>query len=156
MKLHVKQADALLVSLENAYKAAPKLPKEFTDFVVAVTPWLAVISGVLLLISMVLFTLVSVLVTIFALLGGAPLTAVAMLVTLGAWIISGILLVMAFKPLQKRELVGWKMLAYVELLVLLVFFVNLIFRGALYNAVLGVIACAVGFYFLFQTKHYYK
>jgi hypothetical protein len=157
--IQVKQADDVLVSLEDALKGLPKFPKGLTDFLVAIAPWVAIIVGVITLISMVFGTLIGLLASFFALLSGSPLWAIASLVHVVIGIAQGVLLVVAFKPLQKRELAGWRMLAYSSLLGVVAIVVNVVASLGVFSVIAGVISLAfagLGFYILFQMKHAYK
>lgn len=151
--IQIKQADDLLVTLEDAFKSLPKLPKGFTDFVVTITPWLALIGGVLLFVVVGILGIIGLIASaVAAAVSFAPQYLIMMIVTLAIAIAQGGLMLMAFKPTQKRELAGWKLLAYVELLSV----VSTILTLSVGSIIWGLIWNAVGFWILFQIKPYYK
>jgi hypothetical protein len=151
--VQIKQADGLLVSLEDAYKSLPKLPKGFTDFLVTVTPWLTLIGGVLLFVVVGILGFIGLIASIAAtVLALAPQYVIMMIITLAIAVVQGALMLLAFKPLQQKSLAGWRMLAYVELLSVVSTILTLSVAGIIW----GLIWNAVGFYILFQIKSYYK
>lgn len=152
-KIQIKQADTLLVSLEDVFKSLPKLPKGFTDFLVTVTPWLSLVFGVFLLVIVGLLGAVGLIASFAAaVVGLAPQYVIVMILTLALAVVQGLLMVLAFKPTQNREMVGWRLLAYVELLSAVSAILTLNVGGIIW----GLLWTAVGFYLLFQIKHYYK
>lgn len=154
-----EQTRQLVKPLEQYYAKAPSLPANVKDFIVMVAPWVSVILGVL-----------SVLAFAFALLGlgalrtlsplysaaGVSLTG-AGLITAVLGLISGVLMLLAFRPLQRRSIRGWNLLFWV----LVVGLVSTVATSSiLYFSVVGLIWAVVWFlielYFLFQVKSYYK
>ncbi len=156
MKVQIKQADDLLVTLEDAFKGFPKLPKGFTDFVVAIAPWVALIFGVITLLGMVFGSLIGFIGSIAYLFTGAPIRAVVLLVVIAIGIAEGVLMVLSFKPLQKREMEGWRLMGYVNLLGVASAIVSFVGSWSIVSLVWSAIMMAIGFYILFQIKHYYK
>lgn len=154
-----EQTKQLVKPLEEMYAKAPSLPTGVKDFIVMVSPWVAVLLGVL---SVVGFA--------FALLGLGALGALAPLsgsatvslagfglVTTALGLASGVLLLLAFRPLQKRQLRGWNLMFWVLLLGLVSTVVgNTLFYFSAVGIGFAVVWFLIELYFLFQVKSYYK
>lgn len=164
--IEVKQADALVMSLEKTFKPLPSLPKGGREFIVMVTPWLAVLFGVLLVVFAGLGTLISLVASPLLLLGGGPQTVVVTIISGVLALVEGVLMVLAFKPLQARDMYGWKLLTYVVLLNVVSVVVNVV-SGLMNGGALGGMVVvwsviwaafwiAVELYLLFQIKSHYK
>lgn len=154
--IQFKPADDLLVSLGDTFKAAPKIPKGIIDFLVTIAPWIAIIFGVLTLISMVFGTLFGFIASFVSLLSGQPLVAISTLVAIIIGIVQGVLMVLSFKPLQKREMYGWKLMGYNNLLGALSTIVSVIATMNFAGLIMSAIFMAIGFWILFQMKPSYK
>jgi hypothetical protein len=151
--LEIKQADDFLVTLEDTFKSLPKLPKGFTDFIVAITPWVSLIGGILLLVVIGILGLIGLLASfVAAAVGVAPQYVVMMIVHLAIAILQGLIMLMAFKPTQDRKMAGWRLLGYSQLLSV----ISTILTLNVGDIISGLIGAAIGFYILFQIKHYYK
>jgi len=133
--------------LSGVLKGAPALPKGFKKFLVEVSPWLALIGGIMGLMG-ILGALS---------LGGWALGMVSAFgyhVGWQYWLNVALLAVMtyldfkAFKLLKERKLAGWKLAWYMVVLSLVDAVVTL--------NVMGVIGAAIGFYVLYQIKEEYK
>jgi hypothetical protein len=153
------QTKQLVKPLENLYAKAPALPVGAREFIVSIAPWVALILGIL---SVVGFAL--------SLLGWGSLAAVAplaagmhvgftglLLVASVLGLVSGVLYLLAFKPLQKRALKGWNLLFWV----LLINAVSAVVSGVAvflnpFSIVWALVWLAIELYFLLQVKSYYK
>ena len=139
--------DGLIKSLEDMFKKLPALPAKAIDVLVMITPWIALIFGILGVLS--------------ALTGLGVLTAFAPLavagavggyglgyVALAALAISSVLMLVAFPGLKKVKAGGWRWLFYSEVASVI---------GSLVSISLGgIIGALIGFYLLFQIKSRYK
>ncbi len=141
----------IIDTLEDFFKKAPALPANGREALVNITPWLAIIFGVLGVLgglsSIGLLTAFSPL----AALSGTPGVSSYGGVVIASWIwlASSVLLIVAYPGLKARKLSGWNWLFYSDVLGV----VGSVVAGSLVNAVLGAL---IGFYLLFQIKSYYK
>ncbi len=159
--IEFKQADAWVVSLESTYKSLPPLPKGGREFLVTITPWLALIGGVLSVVFGGLATLFSIVASPVVAVGGGVSTAVFLVVLALLSLLEGILLVLAFSKTKDKKMSGWKLLTYVTLLnvvYVIVAAVSSLVNGGMPIASLvwNIFWIAVEFYLLFQIKSYYK
>ncbi len=136
----------LIKTLEDLFAKAPNLPTNIREIIVKITPWLALIFGIL-----------GVLAGLGAL-GLSPVAMVAgvdtsfMLLIAGILaIISSVLLLMAFSKVKVLKAEGWRLLFLSEV----VSIISSLLSGP--NAWVGaIIGGLIGFYFLYQIKSYYK
>lgn len=131
---------------ELFYVKAPRLPKEITDFLVTIAPYITVlfvILGGIAILGLIGISILALPLWFFA----APATANAtiyLIFTLVGWLLS----LAAIPGLFARSKQGW----------------NFVFYGTLWNALrdlltlnlIGlVISLAISFYFLFQARPWY-
>jgi hypothetical protein len=142
----------LLKPLKDVYAKAPALPKNATDVLVSIAPWLALIFGVLAILAGVgglgIFTAFSPLAYMYA---GVGYT-VFLLVASAIGIVEGVLMVLAFRPLQKRAIRGWNLLVWGEGLAIVSSLISL----RVGDVISAIIGAAIAFYILFQVESYYK
>lgn len=139
-----KAGKDLVVTLEDFFKKAPQLPTSARDVLVAITPWIALIFGILGVIAGLGLVGVSPL----GLFGGVNV-AVGALASGVLAILSSVLMLMAFPKLQKHVYGGWMLLFWSEV-------VNIVANLVTFNLVGALIGGLIGFYLLFQIKSYYK
>ncbi len=142
-----------LLQLENLLddylvKKAPSLPKNITDFIVMVMPYLTVIFLVLALPIILALIGITALVLPFSLVGGLG-TGFSYVAGVIVTIITVILEIIALPGLFKRQKKSWTLLYYVAL----IGGVNSILSLNLWGLVLGT---GISLYILFQIKSYYK
>ncbi|MCL5434833.1 MAG: hypothetical protein M1405_00390 [Patescibacteria group bacterium] len=138
--------------LDDSYAKLPKLPKGGTDFLVTVAPWLALIFGVLAILSgLAAFGILSVLSPVAAL-GGVGQYAIAGLVASVVLLAQGVIDLLAFPSLKARRVRGWNLLFW-GLVLSVVSSVISLSVGSVVGAVIGFL---IGYYFLYQVKSYYK
>lgn len=139
--------DSYIDTVGEYFKKLPELPRGGREFIVTVTPWLALIFGVLGVIAGVvglgLFTFLAP----FAMLGAAKGVGSGFVVVL-VGLVSSVLLLMAFPGVKNKRISGWKLLYYSEVIGLVANVVSL--------SVFGVLSTLIGFYFLYQIRSYYK
>ena len=144
-----KQAQDMVAKVEPLFKGFPHLPKAIVDFLVMIVPWLAGIGGI--------FRLYGGITSAFFGSGrGSAFSAIfgvnpAYFVISGIIaILTGVLLLMAFKPLQAGMRTGWMYLFWTTLLSVLSSLVGLIMGvGGIFGLVFGLI---IGYYLLFEIK----
>ena len=149
--------NAIVKPLEELYSKAPVLPTNWKESLVKVSPWLALVFGVLSLLTGLLGVLGAGAVSLYAPLAGAAggILAIWIWVSVVLLFVEGVVLLLAYPSLKKRLLKGWNLLFLLEL----VWLVSRVIDVLTFNisGIVGaVIGAVVGFYFLFQIKSYYK
>jgi hypothetical protein len=146
------QTKQLAAPLENLYEKAPALPSNVKEIIVTITPWISLIFGVLMVLSGVgglgILTALS---PFTAMYGGVGYSAFSILYAVVV-IAQGVLMVLAFSPLKNRKLRGWNLLFWSEILAV----VSSIVTVSVGSIIWALVVAAIGFYFLFQIKSYYK
>lgn len=138
----------IIERLDQWFSKLPTLPTNWKDTLVKITPWIAIIFGVL----GVVFSLMAVGVLTFL----APLVAVGGGVGVAAggpiaavlWLVSSVLLIMAYKGTRDRKASGWKMLFWSEVVSLL--------SSVIFLSIGGIFWALVTFYLLFQIRSHYR
>jgi len=146
------KTEQLLKPLQDVYAKAPALPKNATDVLVSIAPWLALVFGVLAILAGVgglgLFTAFSPLAYMYAGVGYTAFLLVASVIGIA----EGALMVLAFMPLKKRAIRGWNLLVWGEGLAIISSIVSL----RVGDVIWAIVGAAIAFYVLFQVKSYYK
>jgi hypothetical protein len=149
------QAKKLAEQVGEPFKKAPHLPESVTEFLVKITPYLAIIGGVL--------TVLGALQTLSIPMGWS--TTSRFLQMFGVvnpvywWIIglislaSGALLIMAYQPLKDRKFAGWMYMFWLEVLSIIQMLVGVVMVGT--SVVGAVLAILIGFYILYEVKPHY-
>lgn len=135
----------------DLFKTLPKLPSGFTEFLVKVAPYLALLSAILSLIG---GPLLSILGTFASILTLSPMFMVWTIVTVALMVAQAILLLMAFQPLQARDMKGWMYLFWAEVIGVIQMLVNLIGNQP-GSIIISLLITALWFYVLFQMRTYY-
>jgi len=146
-----KQTQDWMVMMEDWFTKLPPLPKGGKDAIVQITPWVALIFGILGVLGGLagigLLTALSPFMAISNGLGGAAGGLIGAAFGLAA---SAILLA-AFPGTSKRQMRGWTLLFWSEALSAVASVLSIGTNGAI-----GLLVALVGFYLLFQIKSYYK
>lgn len=139
--------DSYIDMIGEYFKKLPELPRGGREAVVAITPWLALIFGVLgiatALVGLGIFTFLAPL-AMFAGVRGAGAGFVIVLLGLA----SSALLLMAFPGVKARKISGWKLIYYSEVVGIVADIISL--------SLTGVVFALIGFYFLYQIRSYYR
>ncbi len=139
--------DGYIDSVGDYFKKLPELPRGGREFFVMVLPWIALIFGILGVLSAISsFGLFS----YFApgmYWGGADVVGRGMLSVVLA-LVSSVLLLMAFKGTKEKKAQGWKLFYYSEVVMLV--------SNIILFSVGGIIMTLLGFYILYQIRSYYK
>lgn len=140
-----KQAD-YMAQVEDWFLKLPALPKGGREAIVGITPWIALIFGILgVLASLAGIGVLTALSPFVYVGGGHPLGAILSSI-LG--LVASILLLVAYPGTKARKMHGWNMLFWSELASLV---------GAVVAiSVSGVLVSLIAFYLLYQIKSYYK
>lgn len=146
------QTKQLTKMLDENYAKLPVLPKNVDDFIVSVAPWLALIFGVLsVLAGISAFGFLAVL-SPFATVAGAGQYAVTGLLAAVVLLVQGVIMLLAFPALRKKEVKGWNLLFWS--LVLSV--VSSVLTLRVFGVVESLVGALISYYFLYQVKSYYK
>ena len=142
----------LTKTLDKNYAKLPALPKGVNEFIVSVAPWLALIFGVLAIVSgLAAFGLLTAL-SPFAFVAGAGRYAFTGLLAAVVLLVQGAVELLAFPGLKARKVKGWNLMFYSLLLSVVSSVVSLSVSGIV-GSLVGVL---IGYYFLYQVKSYYK
>ena len=150
-----QQAEKHMAALEGwlapFFAKAPHIPENGRRTIVDIAPWLALIFGVLGLVSVLGAGAIASVFTL-AFLGG--LYDFAMFVTLAAGLCASALELLAYRPLAKREKKGWNYLFYGTVLTAAAAVVNLVvgYDSGLTGQVLGAL---IGLWILFEIRGQY-
>jgi len=130
--------------LEDWFKKLPPLPTNAVDTIAKITPILALVFGILgVLLSVAGLGILSFLAPFAMMSGAAPHYGFGMIATVG-WLISSVMMLLAYPGLKAGKTSGWNMLFWSEV-------VNV--ATSLLGFNLGsVIGALIGFYLLFQIK----
>lgn len=142
-----KTGNDIIKTLEDFFKKAPSLPKSAQDVLFKVTPWFAIIFGVL----GVLAGLAAVGVSPVAVFGGVGAGGMVLISGVLA-IVTSVMMILAFPKLRKSQMAGWNLLFWSQAISVL----SSVLAGGLNGIVGTVIGALIGFYILFQIKSYYK
>lgn len=140
--------DSVITSVGDVYAKLPNLPKDARDLIVKITPWVALIFGVLGVLAGIgglgVFSAFSPMVVAGSgvqALGSGIISAILLLVSSG-------LLLAAFSGTKAHKMQGWKFLFWSE--------VVSVVAAVLSISLTGVLFSLIGLYLIFQIKSYYK
>ncbi len=143
--------NSIIDTLEDFFKKAPAIPANGREAIVNITPILAIIFGIIgVLTALSGFGILTFLAP-FAALGGAREFASygGVQISMIFYLVASAMLLMSYPGVKARKLSGWNLLFWSEV----VNIVSSVISGSILN---GVIAALIGFYLLFQIKSYYK
>ena len=146
------QLKPLLKVLDGYYAKLPALPKGATDFIVKLSPWLAVFGAIFSVLSVLsLYSLMTYVgpFAAYAGVGGFSITILLSMVVLLVW---ALLYLLAFPSLRARKIKGWNLMLYGIFLYIL----SAIVRLNVVDIISVLIGSLIGYYFLYQIKSYYK
>ena len=141
-------SNQIIDMVEDFFKKLPPLPKAWTDVIVKIVPWIALIFGLLgVLASLAAIGVSTVVSPIIAMGGGVGAAANGMIGAVLALVSSGLLLA-SFPGTRKMKMSGWTLLFYSEVVSLV--------SSVVFLTVGGVIWTLVGLYIIFQIKKHYN
>jgi len=139
--------DSYIDMVEGYFEKLPALPKNAQSSIVSITPWLALIFGILgvatALVGLGVFTFLAPL----ALLTGIRSTGQGFIIVI-LGLVSSLFLLASFPGAQKRQEKGWRFIYYSQVVSLVADVVTL--------SLSGVIFSLIGFYFIYQIRGYFK
>lgn len=139
--------DSYIDHVGEYFNKLPPLSKGGRDAVVTITPWLALIFGILGVVTVFTGLGIFTFLAPIAMISGVNGTGAGFaIVILG--LISSALLLAAFPGTKARKQKGWKLLYYSEVVGLIANLVPLSLTGILFTF--------IGFYFLYQIRSYYR
>lgn len=141
-------ADQLIKQMGDWFSKLPPLPGNWRDVIVTITPWLALIFGVIGVLGSLAAVGVLTFLAPFVILGGGIGVAGGGIIGAVLSLVASILLVLAFPGTRDRKMSGWTLLFWSEV----VSFVS----GVIAISAAGAIGALIGFYILFQIKSHYK
>lgn len=142
------QVDGLIKPMEGWFVKLPAFPTGVKDFIVTITPWLALIFGILGLLGSIAALGFGAFLSPLLLVGGGTQAVGAFTINVLIGLVFSVLTLIAVSPLLKRKMFGWLLLFWSEILSVV---------GAVLTLSLGgILVSLIGFYILFQIKHYYK
>lgn len=143
--------DTIIDTLGDWYAKAPALPKNVKDVLVNITPWIALIFGVLGILGAVAGLGILTVFSPLAVLGGmnSATSYGGGFIAALFWLASSVLLLAAFPGTKARKMQGWNMLFWSEMVGLIGSIISL-------QIIPGIIGALIWFYLLFQIKSYYK
>ncbi len=133
--------------MEGWFRKLPALPPGGVNAIYSITPWLALIFGILGVLGAIsAFGVLSVFAP-FAMYGGAHNYGLGLVATVG-WGISSLMMLIAFPALKAGKLSGWNLLFWSEV-------VNVV-TSVIGISVGSVVGALIAFYILYQIKPKYK
>ena len=141
--------DKFIATLDEYFgQKAPRLPAELKEFIVKISPYLAILG--LIVFGLSLFPLLGFLLSGYGMMGlytaYVPMTNVYL--SLVVLVVVELLYLLAIPGLFKRTKKAWTWLFYAQV-------VGAISSLVSYNIIGAIIGLAIGFYILFQVKSLY-
>jgi len=134
--------------MEDWFLKLPSLPKSATDVLVRITPWIALIFGILGVLGSLAGLGILTALSPFVMMGNGIGGTATSLLTAVLSLVSSALLLAAFPGTKAHKMQGWKMLFWSEVVSTI--------SSVLLISLTGVIGAFIGFYLLYQIKRYYK
>jgi hypothetical protein len=148
----MKSLNDLAKTLDQSYAKLPSLPKGINDFIVQVSPWLALIFGILAILSALGISGTSSVLLPFAVAMGVGRYAFVAIISTIVLLMQGVIELIAFPPLKARKERGWNLMYY-SLILSVVSSIVTLNVGSIISSLIGAL---IGYYFLYQIKSYYK
>lgn len=147
-KLMSAESLSLIHKIEEPFSTLPHLPQGITQFLLKIAPWLALLSGIIGLITGVALG-----VSIPVYFSQSLMLLVVTVLTVIITIVNSILLLHAFTPLKNRELKGWVFLFWSEVLGIIESILNVFHGGSAVGTIIGAL---IILYALFEIKPFYN
>jgi len=148
----MEYVNQLAKSLDKYYVKIPAFPKGLKDFIAQITPWLALIGGILTILLAINFSTNLSVVSQFAAIAGVTGYATTGIFTIIIMLAQGIIGLLAFSPLKSNKIKGWNLLYYILILSV----INSVVALSLASILSSIVGALIGYYFLYQIKSYYK
>ena len=141
------QVDNYIDRADQQFGKLPSLSKKAQEAIVTITPWIALVFGILGVVGSLGALGVFAVFSPFAALGGYNAVGSGIIFSILA-IVSSALLLAAFPGTKARKASGWKLLLLSELVSIISNIVSF--------SIFGLVLSLVALYFLFQIRAYYK
>lgn len=141
-------SQSIITTVEDLFKKLPNLPKNVQEVIVTITPWIALIFGILGVLGGIAGLGILTAFSPVLVLGGSTSSAGMGIVSVVLGLVSSVLLLLAFPGTKARKLKGWNWLFWSEAVSLV--------STVIAFSVGGVVFALIGFYLIFQIKSYYK
>ena len=149
-----KQLAALESSLAPIFAKAPHIPQNGRDVIVQIAPWLALIFGVLGILSGLSLAGLGSFALPYMMVGyGYGLNGMIITIAVLVVIVTSVLELLAWKPLSDRKKKGWNYLFYATVLSAVGAILQAVFGGS--GAISGLIGAVIGFWLLFEVRSMY-
>ncbi len=141
-KLTDAEAMKFIDQVAEPFKNAPHLPKNITEILVKISPYLIVLG------------LIGEVLAILGMLALVALSPIFSIVGLVVSAVSAFLMFSAFTPLKNREMKGWVLLFWIQLFSVAGTVVSAL--GGHFESIVGaVVGLAIGLYILFEMRSFY-
>lgn len=134
--------------MEDWFDKLPALPENATDVLVRITPWIALIFGLLGVLGSLAGLGILTALSPFVMLGNGIGGTATSLLTAVLSLVSSALLLAAFPGTKAHKIGGWNLLFWSEAVSTV--------SSVLLLSLTGVIGAFIGFYLLYQIKRYYR
>ncbi len=134
--------------MEDWFLKLPPLPKNAREWLVKATPWIALIFGILGVLTGLAAIGVLTAFTPLIAMGGGFANAGGSLFSLVISLAASVLLLLAFPGTKAKKIGGWNFLFWSE--------VASVLAGLAALSIGSLIVSVIAFYLLFQIKAYYK
>ncbi|PIZ97061.1 MAG: hypothetical protein COX79_03680, partial [Candidatus Levybacteria bacterium CG_4_10_14_0_2_um_filter_36_16] len=104
----------LVDMMEGWFSKLPSLPKQWVETLVMITPWVALVFGILGVLALLAALGVLTALSPFMLLGAGVGATTGSLMGTGLALVSSVLLLMAFPGTKARKMSGWNLLFWSE------------------------------------------
>ena len=138
----------LVDTMEGQFKKLPPLPANWRDVIVNITPWLALVFGLIGIFGSLAAVGILTFLAPLVLLGGGVGVASGGIIGAVLALVASVLMVTAFTGTRAKKISGWNLLFYSEAVSLV--------SSVVFFSVGGAIGALIGFYILFQIKSHYK
>jgi hypothetical protein len=153
----------LIDQVETPFRQLPHLPAGVSRFLANLSPWVAVLVGLLSLFSVIALTPLilgssAMMSTLSVMVENTPyvidsLNPAYYLLSATLLFLDGLLLLAAFQPLRRKELRGWALVFWSNVVSSIHMIVGIAFAGEpILSSLLGIV---IGFYIVFETKKWF-
>lgn len=150
-KLTSPEAKAFAAQVEQPFLQLPHLPAGIVNFLVSIAPYMAVLFGILTIVTVPFSALAMGL----SLLTLNPVAALGLLVGAVINLASAVIMLMAYKPLKAKQMTGWYYMFWVQILSVAASILMAIDSGAA-GIVGSIIGILIGLYVTYEMKRGYS
>lgn len=143
-----KKSTNLQSMMEEWFGKLPPLPANAVESIFKIAPILALVFGILgVVLSIAGLSALSLFAPLAVVGGVAPQYSFGIIATIG-WLVSSVMMLLAYPGLKAGKMSGWNMLFWSEVVMVVTAVIGI--------SVVNVLGAAIGFYLLFQLKPKYK